>query len=537
MYKLGVDIGGTKFNLGLVDKSKKIVVQHSEKVPENKDWKFVLSHIYTTLQDVLAKNNISQSEIISCGMGVPGTVDETMRIAVKVPNLGWENASVADEFERISGLPTTIVQDSRAAAWGEYVAGRGQGKNLVVCVTIGTGIGTGIVADGKIFNGALGGSGELGHIPAVKNGRPCGCGQKGCLENYVAGKGLGITATEVFGDGASSLDIFNKAKEGDTKAVEILNQAIEMLGNAMVATLNLVSPDCLLFSGGISRQTELFVEPLIQYIKAHSYSVTAENIYMDAAALGEDAPLVGAALVPQSGKNPLRTDDGARTPKIAASVMCADMLNLDADLKMMEQAGIEYLHFDLMDGHFVPNLMIPLEMLDRIRSATNIPYDIHLMTYNPENLIPKMKLQKDDIVSVHYESTPHVQRVLTLINETGASAALALNPSTPIECAREVLDDIKMLLLMTVNPGFAGQKIVPQSFDKIARARKWLDDLGYHHIQIQVDGNCSFENVPKMHKAGANIFVAGTSSVFHKDMDILSATAKLRNLIEERQEN
>ncbi len=170
-------------------------------------------------------------------------------------------------------------------------------------------------------------------------------------------------------------------------------------------------------------------------------------------------------------------------------------------------------------------------MLNKIRKATYLPFDIHLMTERPENIIPCLDLKEGDIVSVHWESTPHVQRVLSLVKETGADAALAINPSTPIECVREVLDDIKMILVMTVNPGYSGQKLVAQSLGKIERMRKYLDNLGYEKIAIEVDGNCSFENIPKMYKAGAEIFVVGTSSVFNPDYGILEATKKLYNLL------
>lgn len=520
MYKLGIDIGGTKINIGLLDERKNSVLKHKEILPKNKECKSVLSSIMKALDSLLSENNISREQIKKCGIGVPGTVSEDGKMAVKVPNLGWENENIADKFKDETGIPTKLVQDSRAAAWGEYVAGNGKNRKIVVCITLGTGIGTGIVIDGKIFDGALGGAGELGHIPIVPDGRKCGCGKSGCLESYYAGKGLDMTAKEIFGENASAKDIFEGAKNGNDKAKEILRDAVLKLGEAIVAMTNLLSPDCLLLSGGMSEQTELLINPLMNYIKEHSYS-TPE--YIGLAALGTDAPMVGAALLPQ--------EVNTRIPKIAASVMCADILHLEEDLKKLEEAKIDYLHFDVMDGHFVPNLMLPVEMINKVRCGTKLPFDIHLMVENPESIIPKIKLQKGDIVSVHWESTPHVQRAISLILDAGADAALAINPSTPIECVRELLPDINMLLVMTVNPGYAGQKIVPQSFDKIKRARKYLDDLGYENIMLQVDGNCSFENVPKMFAAGADNFVVGSSSVFKVGSSIQDNTDKLYSLI------
>lgn len=524
MYRLGIDIGGTKVNIGLIDEYKNIVFKHVVKIPDNKDYKFVVNWLKETVDTVFLKNNILYNNILSCGIGVPGTVSENGEIALKVPNLGWENANIAYEFEKITGIPTKLVQDSRAAAYGEYMAGKGQGKKIVVCVTIGTGIGTGIVINGNIFDGALGGAGELGHIPVVPNGRQCGCGKKGCLEKYVSGKGLEITAKEVFGDEFTASDIFDFAKDGNEKAITIIDEAICILGNAMVSIINLISPNCLLFSGGLSKQTDLFIRPLIKYIKEHSYLLSAgDNLYIGIAGLGEDSPMIGAALLPQNIKR--------RKMKLSASIMCADMLHLEDDLTKIEEAGIDYLHCDIMDGHFVPNLMLPIEMLNKIRKFTKLPFDIHLMTEKPENIIPLLTLKKGDVVSVHWESTPHVQRALALIKDTGAIAALAINPSTPIECVRELLDDIQIVLIMTVNPGYSGQKIISQSFDKIARMRKYLDDLKYNDIIIEVDGNCSFDNAPKMYAAGAELIVVGSSSIFNSDFGIMEGTKRLYSLI------
>ena len=200
-------------------------------------------------------------------------------------------------------------------------------------------------------------------------------------------------------------------------------------------------------------------------------------------------------------------------------------------LKEIEEAGIEYLRCDIMDNHFVPNMMLPVELLNKLRCGTNLPDDYHIMAENPESIIEKMDLRAEDFVSVHYESTVHLQRAITLIKEKGAKASVAINPATSISVLEEILPELDMVLIMSVNPGFAGQKIVPTSFDKIRKMRKMLDEKGLHDILIQVDGNCSFENVPKMYNVGADVFVVGTSSVFKDGEDIKENTAKLKSLI------
>jgi len=187
---------------------------------------------------------------------------------------------------------------------------------------------------------------------------------------------------------------------------------------------------------------------------------------------------------------------------------------MGADLDILMDPAVAWFHCDVMDGHFVPNLMLSTEVVRGVKAAYAKPLDIHLMAEQPETMLDWFPFGPGDMVSVHYESTPHVHRALSLIRERGALPALALNPATPLECAREVLPDIEMLLLMTVNPGYAGQRLVSGALDKIARARAMLDGLGYGDMPIEIDGNCSLQNIPLMEAAGANLFVTGTSSVF-----------------------
>lgn len=214
--------------------------------------------------------------------------------------------------------------------------------------------------------------------------------------------------------------------------------------------------------------------------------------------------------------------------KLSASMMCANFLSLGKDLEELEKSKIDYLHIDIMDGDFVPNFQLGTDYVMALRKAAKIPIDIHMMVNHPENHIENFGLQPGDIMSIHHETTKHLQRTLSLIKNKGAIASVAINPATPINAFDYILDDIGIVLLMTVNPGFAGQKLVPQTIQKISDTRKYLDDKGYPNIMIEVDGNCSFENVPKMSKAGAEIFVVGSSSVFNKDFTIEEATQILR---------
>jgi ribulose-phosphate 3-epimerase len=184
-----------------------------------------------------------------------------------------------------------------------------------------------------------------------------------------------------------------------------------------------------------------------------------------------------------------------------------------------------------MDGVFVPNIMLCNEMAKGLRPKTSIPYDIHLMIVNPEQKIRWFDLRPTDIVSVHYESTPHVHRAVQEVKNAGGRAAVALNPATPVCSLKHLLADLDMVLIMTVNPGFAGQKLVGQTLEKIRETRRFLDEAGFDKMSLQVDGNCSFENAVLMREAGADCFVAGSSSIFSKGMTIKDAAKKLREAI------
>lgn len=203
-------------------------------------------------------------------------------------------------------------------------------------------------------------------------------------------------------------------------------------------------------------------------------------------------------------------------PGVSPSMMCADALNLGADAVALEKAGVQYFHYDIMDGDFVPNFMLGPDVIKAVRKVSSIPADIHLMVKNPERHLHLFDLREGDIVAVHQESTIHLQRTLAAIRQAGAKAAVALNPATPLCTLEDVLPDLDMVVIMTVNPGFAGQKLVPQTLAKITRLRKMLDENSCEQVRIEVDGNVSFENAVKMRAAGADLFVAGTSAVFRE---------------------
>jgi len=217
--------------------------------------------------------------------------------------------------------------------------------------------------------------------------------------------------------------------------------------------------------------------------------------------------------------------------RICASLACADFLHLERDLAALESAGVDYVHIDVMDGCFVPNFALSPDIMRWARKATNLPMDVHLMVDRPERYLETFVEAGAEILVVHQEATVHLQRALSQIRRLGARAGVALNPATSLHTLEYVLEDLDLLLIMTVNPGFWGQKLVPSALRKIADARHMLDQRGLL-ADIQVDGNVSFANVPHMVGAGANLLVGGTSSIFRPGMTIAEGVRRLRQAAE-----
>lgn len=216
---------------------------------------------------------------------------------------------------------------------------------------------------------------------------------------------------------------------------------------------------------------------------------------------------------------------------LSASVMCADLLNLKDSVKTLEDAGVDYLHFDIMDGSFVPNITLGFDLVNAVKAVTGLPLDIHMMVNDPARYIDRMNLDERDFLCVHYESDIHVQRTLSQIKDRGIKTGIAFNPQTPLSGLQYLTDYTDMVLIMTVSPGFAGQKLFAGAERKTQHARRLLDEWGCSNIPVEVDGNISVENGKLLSRSGADIFVMGTSSLFLKDKSIKQAAEDFRAVI------
>ncbi len=211
--------------------------------------------------------------------------------------------------------------------------------------------------------------------------------------------------------------------------------------------------------------------------------------------------------------------------EIAPSILASDFARLGEQIKAVESGGADVIHFDVMDGHFVPNISIGIPVLQSIRKATRLPIDVHLMIENPELYIEAFVRAGGNRVLVHQEATPHLDRALEMVREQGAEAGAVINPATPVAMLTDVLDKVDTVLVMSVNPGFGGQKYIPRATEKVTQLNE-LRARRRASFRIEVDGGIELEHTAELARAGANTFVAGTS-IFHTP-DPADAVRKMR---------
>ena len=214
--------------------------------------------------------------------------------------------------------------------------------------------------------------------------------------------------------------------------------------------------------------------------------------------------------------------------KIAPSILSADFSRLGEEVQRIEDAGADFIHVDVMDGHFVPNITIGPFILEAVKKKTSLPLDVHLMIDHPEQYISEFADAGADIITVHVEACTHLHRTIQAIKEKGKMAGVSVNPATPLVLIEYVLNDIDLLVIMSVNPGFGGQKFIPSMLDKIKKARQMVDRIGAK-VSIEVDGGVKLDNIGEVASAGADIFVSG-SGVFGT-MDYKKTIDEMKRMI------
>ncbi len=315
MYYLGVDLGGTNIAIGIVDKDGSILNKASVPTPSNGEYKDVVAAMISLSKKLIADNNLELSDFEAVGIGCPGSIDYKKGSVAYSNNLRFDDVPLVDEFQKHWNIPIVLENDANAAAYGEYMI-NGNNADVFVAVTLGTGVGGGVIIDGKIFRGANGAGAELGHSVLVHKGLPCTCGRKGCWEAYAAATAL-VKQTKIaiekhpeslmagFAKERGKVNgrtAFDAAKKGDAAAKEVVKQYIEYVADGIVNMVNIFQPNKVVVGGGISNEGEYLLAPIREYVKKNDYNRLFTPVEIEAAKLLNDAGIIGAALAAKNFK-------------------------------------------------------------------------------------------------------------------------------------------------------------------------------------------------------------------------------------------
>lgn len=311
-YRLGVDLGGTNIKIAVVDEKGHIA--YSKSIPTNADRGFesTFENIKTLIQDTFKESAINKSDLSGIGFGCPGLIDSVNGIVRDLPNMpGWVNIQLAELIHREFGLKTRIDNDVRVATLGEYKFGAGVGVSNLICITIGTGIGSGIILDGKLIKGANLCAGEIGHMTLQEHAGPiCGCGNTGCLEALGSASAIVKRGEELLSGGRPSKIrelkgegmltpqiIAEAAQKGDPPAQRILYETGRWIGIGLANVVNLLNPELIIIGGGVAKAGEFLFEPIRETIKKRALKIPGDMVKVEPALLGESAGVIGASLL------------------------------------------------------------------------------------------------------------------------------------------------------------------------------------------------------------------------------------------------
>ena len=310
-YRIGIDIGGTKIASGLVDENYRILLKKTIPTLSERPYMEIIEDMAQMVRELISEAGIDSSEIAGIGIGCAGAPDRKNGTILYSNNLGWYNVPLAGELRKLLGIPVSIDNDANAAALGETLAGSAKGSSCVVMITLGTGVGGGIIIDGKIFAGSHHTGAEAGHHVIVSGGEPCTCGRKGCYEAYASTTALIRMAEKSArlhpeSQLASSLKengrlngmlIFNAVHQGDETARKVLDEYLFYVSEGLVNLVNIFDPEKIVIGGGISAQGELILEPVRRRLAQDVFCKAVPLPEVVCATLGNDAGIIGAAYV------------------------------------------------------------------------------------------------------------------------------------------------------------------------------------------------------------------------------------------------
>ncbi len=312
--RIGIDVGGTNVKIALVDDNGKIIYSNSVPTYAKMGYEYTVNNIKQAIKDLMKETNTTPSDIEGIGFDFPGQVDCKTGVVKLAPNIpGWVNVPIAQMIEDEFHIPTRIDNDVRCAALGELKFGAGRGCENFICITVGTGIGSGIVINGKVVRGATNAAGELGHIKLQMNGGPiCGCGDTGCLEAFASGPAIVAMAQEYIKGGKSTkfremaaveggeitpYMVAKAAEEGDPVAKRIFEIVGEYIGIGLTSVINLLNPERVIIGGGVAESGELLLGPIRKTIKERAMVVAGNAVEIAPAQLGNSAGVIGASML------------------------------------------------------------------------------------------------------------------------------------------------------------------------------------------------------------------------------------------------
>ncbi|MEG0012890.1 MAG: ROK family protein [Cellulosilyticaceae bacterium] len=314
MYYIGVDLGGTSIKVGILNSEYEIIQSATLPTRRERAAEEILEDMAMVCKEVMSEAGITEKEIHSIGIGCPGIASPKEGVVIYSSNLNFRNVNVKKEIQKYIDSDVFVENDANAATLGEAICGAAKGKGSVVMVTLGTGIGGGIILNGKIFGGAYFGGGEIGHhVIALENGIPCGCGRTGCWEQYASATALIRQAKQVATQNPNSAlvtlakgnainnitakTVFDAADQGDAVAEEVLDQYFKYIAQGVANIVNILQPEAIVIGGGVSAQKGKLTEPVRKYVQDEMYGGLELQTEIKAATLGNDAGIIGAALI------------------------------------------------------------------------------------------------------------------------------------------------------------------------------------------------------------------------------------------------
>ena len=308
MY-IGIDLGGTNIAVGIVDDDGKIIAKDSTPTLSERGYKEIIKDMASLSKKLMADNNISEEKIKGVGIGCPGTIDIKTGTVLFSNNIRMENVPLAEEFKKYLDVKVKVMNDADAAAYGEYAV-NGNNVDSFIFITLGTGVGGGIIINKKVYNGFNSAGGELGHITLVHDGVPCNCGNIGCWEAYASVTALIRQTKEAMEKNPESLmhryaekegkvtgrTAFDAAKAGDEAALRVVKQYREYVASGLVSIVNIFQPEKIAIGGGISKEGDYLINPIIEYCYEHEYNKNGPKTQISVATLFNDAGIIGSAL-------------------------------------------------------------------------------------------------------------------------------------------------------------------------------------------------------------------------------------------------